>query len=152
MIQYGAPMGSARQHFRLSICFDFYWAWQIQNQIQIQITNLMMRRAGLSTQYLRSIGWVGGGESFVNNKSWGKDPCKLSIIISFMFDELCGKLNMTSGQTITSRCLPVTSVTNISIVGDFSSKFLTWLTIGIFLETGGKCDCGVVLPLDASCR
>ena len=41
-------------------------------------------------------------------------------------------LNVTSDQTITSRCLPVTSVTNISIVGDFSSSFLTSLAcIGI---------------------
>ena len=27
-----------RQHFRLSICFDFYWAWQLLNQKQSQIT------------------------------------------------------------------------------------------------------------------
>ena len=81
----------------------------------------------------------------------------IMIIISVQafnhfLDVLCGKLKIGSGQTITSRCIPVTSATNISIIGDFSSGFLTWPTIDIFVKTGGKCDCGVVLPLDASCR
>ena len=37
------------------------------------------------------------------------------------------KLNMTFGQTITSKCLPVTSVTNISIVGELSFLVLLFI-------------------------